>query len=57
MPSCVADSSKTYFDTNSKAFSSSRNIVAERDSYLSLMAIIGAAVCNNVNRPDSISEA
>ena len=48
MPSCTADSSKTSFDTSLKGFSRSRKIVAERDLYPLLMAVIGAAVYINV---------
>ena len=44
MSSSTADSSKTYFDTCSKAFSRSMKIVAERDLYPLLMAVFGAAV-------------
>ena len=48
MSSSAADSSTTSFETSSKAFSRSRKIVAERDLYPLLRAIIGAAVCISV---------
>ena len=48
MHSSAADSSKTSFETSSKAFSRSRKIVAERDLYPILRAVIGAAVCITV---------
>ena len=44
MPSSAADSSNTSFEISSNAFSRSRNIVAERDLYPLLRAVIGAAV-------------
>ena len=44
MPSSAADSIKTSFDTSSKAFSRYRKVVAERDLYPLLRAVIGAAV-------------
>ena len=48
MTSSVADSSKTLFDTGSKAIWMSRYIVAERDLYPVLKAFVGAAVYINV---------
>ena len=48
MPRTAADFSKTSLDTSSNAFSRSRKIVAERDLYPLLKAVIGAAVCINV---------
>ena len=44
MPSSAAHSSRTSFDTSSKAFSGSRKIVTEQDLYPLLRAVIGAAV-------------
>ena len=48
MSSSTADSSNTSFETILKAFSRSRKIVAERDLYPLLRAVIGAAVCISV---------
>ena len=48
MPSNAADSSNTSFETSSKAFSRSREIVAERALYPLLKAVIGAALCTSV---------
>ena len=48
MPSSAADSSRTSFDTSSNAFSRSWKIVAERDVYPLLKAVVGAAVYINV---------
>ena len=48
MPSSTADSSNTSLDTSSKAFSRYRKIVAERDLYPLLKAVIGVAACINV---------
>ena len=48
MPSSAADSSNTSFQTSSKAFSRSRNIVAELELHPPLRAVIGAAVCMSV---------
>ena len=45
MPSSATDYSNTSFETSSKAFSRSRKIVAERDLYPLLRAVIVAAVC------------
>ena len=47
MPSSAADSSKPYLYTSLKAFSRSMKIVAERDLYHLLMAVIGAKVYIN----------
>ena len=48
MPSRAADSSKTSFDTSSKAFLKYMKIVAERDWYPLLRAVIGVAVYINL---------
>ena len=48
MPSSVADSSNTSFETSSKTLSRSRKIVAERPLYPLLRTVIGAAVCISV---------
>ena len=48
MPSSATDSCKTSFENSSKAFSRSRNILAERDLYPLLKAVFGAAVFINI---------
>ena len=48
MPSNAADSSNTSYKTSSNDFTRSRKIVAERDLYPLLRAVIGAAVCISV---------
>ena len=48
MHSSAAYSRNTSFETSSNAFSRSRKIVAERDLYPLLRAVIGAAVCISV---------
>ena len=51
MSSSAADSSKTSFE----GFSKSKKLVAERDLYPHLRAVIGAVII--VHRPDSTLEA
>ena len=45
LPSSAADSSNTSFETSSKVFSRSRKIVAGRDLYPLLRAVIRSAMC------------
>ena len=48
MPSSAAYSSNPFFEISSKAFSRCKKILAERDLYTLLRAVIGAAVCISV---------